>query len=321
MKKIFYILLFIAALNGCVTMNSMVNGNLDTYAKYDNHCLYKVSNKNESGFDLSLMYHNLPPNLVREREIARAKESYRYISKKICQESNGKFLGIDNTYLVNAKSSLGMAGTFYVKLENHVNCLQVNKSSEKKDKLIKKKKEDSKYSIYFKSIVVIKTNSVSGSGFFITNDGLLVTNYHVVENDASPSIQFNDGTVLIGKVVEVNKQKDLALVKVPVNTSFLTLETLENTNVGDEVIAIGTPLNYDYSISKGIISAIRVAKGITVLQTDCAINSGNSGGPLISLDSGKVVGVNSFGIQKNIAEGLNFAITADEIIAEFDIEK
>lgn len=73
----------------------------------------------------------------------------------------------------------------------------------------------------------------------------------------------------------------------------------------------------DWSVSKGIVSAIRSYGDIVIIQTDTAINRGNSGGPLISLKNGKVIGVNAFYFRKDIAEGLNFAISAEEITKAF----
>ncbi len=87
--------------------------------------------------------------------------------------------------------------------------------------------------------------------------------------------------------------------------------------IGNDVLAIGTPEGLDWSVSKGIISAVRTSNGVYFVQTDAAINHGNSGGPLILADSGLVVGINSFGFRKNITEGLNFAVSATEIHKAF----
>ncbi len=84
-----------------------------------------------------------------------------------------------------------------------------------------------------------------------------------------------------------------------------------------EVLAIGSPKGLSWSVSKGIISAVRQYGDIQVVQTDAPINSGNSGGPLIDLETGMVVGINTFGFRKDLAEGLNFAVAADEIRETF----
>ena len=86
---------------------------------------------------------------------------------------------------------------------------------------------------------------------------------------------------------------------------------------GNDVIAIGIPEGLSWSISKGIISAVRDVEGILIVQTDTAINRGNSGGPLISFNSGRVIGINSFGFRKDIATGLNFAISVSELRKAF----
>jgi len=88
------------------------------------------------------------------------------------------------------------------------------------------------------------------------------------------------------------------------------------------VLAIGTPEGFDWSITKGIVSAWRPSANCTLIQTDTAINRGNSGGPLISLKTGKVVGVNTLAFKKHIAEGLNFAVSSQDIIESFpEIQK
>ena len=104
-------------------------------------------------------------------------------------------------------------------------------------------------------------------------------------------------------------------------SSVIRLGSIDEIDIGDEVIAIGTPMGLDFSVSKGIISSIRKNDGATLIQTDCAINSGNSGGPLISVSNGKVVGINSFGVSKRISEGLNFAVSVDDLIKRFQIKE
>ena len=78
-------------------------------------------------------------------------------------------------------------------------------------------------------------------------------------------------------------------------------------------------MGLEYSITKGIVSAFRKLDDVIIIQTDAAINPGNSGGPLILLKSGQVVGINSFAYKKNISEGLNFAISSEEIKKRFTL--
>lgn len=194
------------------------------------------------------------------------------------------------------------------------------------------------------SVVSISTRSRSGAGtgtgFVIRSDGYILTNNHVVENvvrGGSLNISFNDGKVVRGKIVGVNPAYDLAVIKVSrTGVPALQFGNSDSVQVGDTVIAIGSPLGLSGTVTSGIISAKNraVTAGadqgessfINALQTDAAINPGNSGGPLVDR-TGAVVGVNtaiatlgSFSGQTG-SIGLGFAIpinqarrTAEELI-------
>ena len=168
--------------------------------------------------------------------------------------------------------------------------------------------EDKVISIYTK----IKNQDYIGSGFVIShhnNETYILTNSHVIETDNNIFIKWLDGNMDNAKVVFDGKGEtdinDIALIKIK-GISGMPVKIKKNpTIIGKEVIAIGSPFGYEYSISKGIISAIR-QQG-TMLQTDAAINGGNSGGPLIE-KSGCVVGMNTAGIGETNT-GLGFAIS------------
>ena len=195
------------------------------------------------------------------------------------------------------------------------------------------------------SVVSISTRSRSGggtgTGFVIRSDGYILTNNHVVESvlrNGMLNVSFNDGKVVRGKIVGVNPAYDLAVIKVSrTGVPALQFGDSEKVQVGDTVIAIGSPLGLSGTVTSGIISAknraVTAGDGqgegsfINALQTDAAINPGNSGGPLVDR-SGAVVGVNSaiatldssFGSQSG-SIGLGFAIpinqarrTAEELI-------
>ena len=195
------------------------------------------------------------------------------------------------------------------------------------------------------SVVSISTRSQAGAGtgtgFVIRSDGYILTNNHVVENvinGGSLKVSFNDGKVVDGKIVGVNPAYDLAVVKVlRTGVPALQFGNSDKVQVGDTVIAIGSPLGLSGTVTSGIISAknraVTAGDGqgegsfINALQTDAAINPGNSGGPLVD-KTGAVVGVNSaiatlgssFGGQSG-SIGLGFAIpinqarrTAEELI-------
>lgn len=179
----------------------------------------------------------------------------------------------------------------------------------------------SKFDIFLDSVVVIESSSGTGSGFFVSSNGYLITNSHVVGSDSVVSITLRDKKVLLGQVIESDIIRDLALLKIDATGhSWLMLGTLSDAQIGEDVLAIGAPKGLTWSISKGIVSAVRNFDGINVIQTDAAINPGNSGGPLISLKNGKVVGVNTFGYRKDQAEGLNFAISSQDIQGTFPMD-
>ena len=136
-----------------------------------------------------------------------------------------------------------------------------------------------------------------GSAFFISKDGYLLTNHHVVEDASKVTIVLNDRREIDAKVVGSDERTDVALLKVT-GTNFPELRTgnVDQLRVGEPVLAIGSPFGFDYSASAGIVSAkMRNMMGETsvpFIQTDVALNPGNSGGPLFN-QRGEVVGVNS----------------------------
>lgn len=176
----------------------------------------------------------------------------------------------------------------------------------------------SKYDDILDCVVVIRTKDGRGSGFFVSGDGLVVTNAHVVGGDAHVSVRARSGATVFAEVIGLDKVRDLALLKTGISrTPWLSVAHFDEVGIGADVVAVGTPEGLDWSVSKGIVSAVREVDGVAVVQTDAAVNHGNSGGPLISIDSGRVVGVNSFGFRKEVAEGLNFAIAARELARAF----
>ena len=185
----------------------------------------------------------------------------------------------------------------------------------------------SKYDDFCNAVVVIKTPHGLGTGFFISNSGLIVTNHHVVGSEKTVSIKTRKKETVIGKVVAFDKKRDLAIIASKCKViSWLALTGTDEGGAGTDVVAIGTPTGLEWSISKGIVSAVRTNKkikdakspeGIRVIQTDTAINMGNSGGPLICEETGKVVGINTYKMVGFTIEGLNFAISSQELLKAF----
>ena len=141
----------------------------------------------------------------------------------------------------------------------------------------------------------------AGSGFFITPDGELLTNNHVVENAEKLEIELNDGSRYQVKVVGRDPATDIALIRVvhpDREFPVLTLGDSAAARVGEWVLAVGNPLNMDHTVTAGIVSAKGRRLGIAdtsfenFIQTDAAINFGNSGGPLVNI-RGEVIGINT----------------------------
>lgn len=164
-----------------------------------------------------------------------------------------------------------------------------------------------------KGVVTIKTDIAQGTGFLITSDGYIVTNYHVVENAKAAGVFTYDGTQHPVSLEGYNADMDIALLKISGSYEKLTLGNSDDVNVGEKVIAIGNPLGLQFSVSQGIVSAIHRegSNGLPAyIQTDAALNPGNSGGPLIDT-KGKVIGINNYKIGSS--ESLGFALESNYI--------
>ena len=154
-----------------------------------------------------------------------------------------------------------------------------------------------------------------GSGFIISSNGLLVTNNHVIENADEIKIEMLNGDILEAKVLGKDPKTDIALLKVESKSElpFVEFGNSDQARVGDWVLAIGNPLGQGFSVSAGIISARgRDLQGPydDFIQTDAAINRGNSGGPLFNTD-GKVIGVNTAILSPNGGSiGIGFSMSS-----------
>ncbi|RLQ21497.1 Do family serine endopeptidase [Seongchinamella sediminis] len=155
-----------------------------------------------------------------------------------------------------------------------------------------------------------------GSGFIISKDGLIVTNNHVVEGADSVLVRMSDRREFDAEIVGTDPRSDLALLRIDGRgLPVLKLDGSDELDVGEWVLAIGSPFGLDYSVTAGIVSAkgrsLPTENGenyVPFIQTDVAINPGNSGGPLFNLD-GEVVGVNSQIFTRSGGSiGLSFAI-------------
>jgi S1-C subfamily serine protease len=170
---------------------------------------------------------------------------------------------------------------------------------------------------------VQQEQQVQGTGFVYDSTGAIVTNAHVVDGATAISVKFTDGTTSKATLVGADTATDLAVIHVNRPTSALTPVTLGNSaavQVGDGVVAIGDPFGLDNTVTAGIVSA--VGRKITstddtpilnAIQTDAAVNHGNSGGPLFDL-TGKVIGVTSqIASSSGGNEGVAFAIPSNTV--------
>jgi len=163
----------------------------------------------------------------------------------------------------------------------------------------------------------------AGTGFFVTEDGYILTNNHVVQNSDRLLVALQDGTEYEATVIGTDPSIDLALIKIEAEDGekfpTLPLGSSESLRVGEWVMTIGNPLGFTQSVTVGIVSAkdrkINLPGtdgGVAeFIQTDAAINRGNSGGPLLDT-RGRVVGINTAINRANMAEGIGFAVQIDE---------
>ena len=158
----------------------------------------------------------------------------------------------------------------------------------------------------------------SGSGVIISPDGYIVTNNHVIEGADEIEVEFFSGERLAAKVIGTDKNTDIAVLKVTSDAPlpFVSFGDSDTARVGDWVVAMGNPLGQGFSVSAGIVSARnRALSGIydDYIQTDAAINRGNSGGPLFNLD-GEVVGVNTAILSPNGGSiGIGFSMASNVV--------
>lgn len=158
------------------------------------------------------------------------------------------------------------------------------------------------------AIIQIATPGGSGTGFYLKEYEVIVTNEHVIGTFAEISITGKSFHKTLARVWYTDKKHDLAFIQPPIGIAFpdLKLGEYETLKDGDEVIAIGHPYGLSYTATQGVISRVdRIRHGLKFIQIDAAINPGNSGGPLVK-DSGEIIGVNTFIIRGG--DNLGFAL-------------
>ncbi len=173
------------------------------------------------------------------------------------------------------------------------------------------------------AVVKVSSPAGMGSGFFLNEDGYLITNYHVIEKETKIEVTvfqkakdgFEKKKLKKVKIEAVNPFVDLALLKVEdlgdTEIKYVPLGDIDSIKVGEQVFAIGNPLGLERTVTDGVISTInRAFQGLVYIQTNADINPGNSGGPLFNL-AGEVIGVTNMGYI--FFGGLGFAIPVDYV--------
>ncbi|MEY3786662.1 MAG: hypothetical protein RLZ75_869, partial [Pseudomonadota bacterium] len=158
-----------------------------------------------------------------------------------------------------------------------------------------------------------------GSGFVISKDGYVLTNHHVVKDADEIIVKFSDRRELVAKLIGSDARTDVAVLKVDAtDLPAVTIGDPNKLQVGEWVLAIGSPFGFEQSVTAGIVSAkgrsLPGGNYVPFIQTDVAINPGNSGGPLFNMD-GKVVGINSQIYSRTGGfMGLSFSIPMDVVM-------
>jgi S1-C subfamily serine protease len=169
-------------------------------------------------------------------------------------------------------------------------------------------------------LIVISNSSgqetALGSGFLVSADGEIVTNYHVIKDAHSAIVKLSNGAFFpVSGILASDAAKDLAIIKVNgKNLPFLMLGDIDKLHVGDHVVAIGSPLGLEGTVSDGIVSALRDGENKRWIQTTTPVSHGNSGGPLLDM-SNHVVGVITWGVNLELGQNLNFAAPSSEVTA------
>jgi serine protease Do len=161
---------------------------------------------------------------------------------------------------------------------------------------------------YQDAIIQIATQTGTGTGFYVKEYDVIVTNNHVVDNNTEVTIKGKAFDKIVSRVWYTDKKHDLAFLQPPPATILpdVRLGTYEQMKDGDEIVAIGHPYGLNYTATQGVISKVdRIRDGLKFIQIDAAINPGNSGGPLVN-DKGEIIGVNSFIIRGG--DNLGFAL-------------
>lgn len=171
------------------------------------------------------------------------------------------------------------------------------------------------------AVATVVADGGTGTGFFVSTDGYLLTNHHVVREQKFVKIKLPTGRELVGEVVRTDRVRDVALIKSePIGLTPMPVRRGE-ANIGDEVFALGSPLGerFNTTLTRGILSGYRTLDDKRFIQSDVAILPGNSGGPLLDAQ-GSVVGIAVAGLGARGIAGMNFFIPIGDALAKLGVE-
>lgn len=289
-------------------------------------------------FDKDQTEINENEKITEEKDMKKDKTKRRFIAMALCFSLIGGVCGAGVMKLSDVISNDASTINLGTRPSSIINVNHVNTGEELTAAEI--------YAKYVNSTVGIKTESTTnyfghtttsataGSGFILTSDGYIVTNYHVIQNAQRIQVTTYDNTSYDAILVGYDENNDIAVLKIEAeNLTPVVLGDSGNMNVGDDVVAIGNPLGeLTFSLTGGKVSAlnrdITTSEGITMelIQTDCAINSGNSGGALFNM-YGEVIGITNAKYSSSSSgtsiDNIGFAIPISNVldIIESIIEK
>ncbi len=289
-------------------------------------------------FDKDQTEINENEKITEEKDTKKDKTKRRFIAMALCFSLIGGVCGAGVMKLSDVIGNDASTINLGTRPSSIINVNHVNTGEELTAAEI--------YAKYVNSTVGIKTESTTnyfghtttsataGSGFILSSDGYIVTNYHVIQNAQRIQVTTYDNTSYDAILVGYDENNDIAVLKIEAeNLTPVVLGDSGNMNVGDDVVAIGNPLGeLTFSLTGGKVSAlnrdITTSEGITMelIQTDCAINSGNSGGALFNM-YGEVIGITNAKYSSSSSgtsiDNIGFAIPISNVldIIESIIEK
>jgi len=179
---------------------------------------------------------------------------------------------------------------------------------------IKKEPKDIYKEISLSIVSILCDGVFSGTGFIIDSEGIILTNYHVINFTNEISVQLKDGTIYpVSSILYQDKNRDFSLIKIDAKNLYaVNLGDSDLLEIGEKIYLIGHPLFLTYSLSDGIISGIRDFYGIKWLQFTAAIAPGASGSPLVN-SKGEVIGLVTLSIMPIVGQNINFALAINEV--------